>query len=525
MRIRLRASGWLPHAFVGLLAVPFIVHQNAWFEWANTLWVLDLQTAHISAHGLPTFFIDAPDMYFFPQQLFYAGPGLSALAYPSLLFGTWPVFAAVTAAAFSACSAGISWTARNLAVPPRLALVPGILFAVTPYTVSNLYGRGAWSEVVAVGALSVALGAATSILSGRVRSQPLGVAALAVAVAAIAGMHNLTLLYSALLAPILALALLPVLDGPGPVLWRRLGLVAVGAVIGLAIVGVFLVPNVWLSGRTVINTFSDIFLGKVHGFDRPDIIFSPIPRQPSGVFGGDVHTQTLVLPLIWFIGALGVAAYRRALTGRSRLTFGVIVVAGVAITVLIANPSWWLSFPSALKATQFPYRLVTYVSLLTVLGITVLLTIPAIRRSKPLIAALLVAGAWQCGVAGYLAIVAQARGGISKPTPSTITASTTPYGFTGGAQIIEFRLVIAHPLPDPGPTHDVAPIENDTPSTIQISGTQPTGTLVATRIVATPLIHVSGDVSVAGATKDGFAVLRVNRSPWHATVGSVARHA
>jgi hypothetical protein len=60
-RLASRANllGWLPHVAVGLIAVPLIASQNAWFEWANPLWLLKLQTAHIAAYGTPTFFIDA----------------------------------------------------------------------------------------------------------------------------------------------------------------------------------------------------------------------------------------------------------------------------------------------------------------------------------------------------------------------------------------------------------------------------------------------------------------------------------
>ncbi len=51
---------------MGAVAVPFIVRQNAWYEWSNTLWLLELQTAHVSAFGFPSYFIDAAGMYFNP---------------------------------------------------------------------------------------------------------------------------------------------------------------------------------------------------------------------------------------------------------------------------------------------------------------------------------------------------------------------------------------------------------------------------------------------------------------------------
>jgi hypothetical protein len=284
---------------LGGLAIPFIVSQNAWFEWANVYWLLELQTKHVAVHGLPTFFIHSAGGYFYPQQLFYAGPVLSVLAYLAVLIGPWPVFAASTAAAFGAASAGISWTARNLGVAPRLAVLPGLLFATTPYTVSNLYGRGDWAELVAVAALAVALGAATALLSGRSRSIPVTTTVLALSVATIAGVHNLTLLLSALLAPVLALALLPTLAAKPSDLARRYALVCAGSALGLAIVATFLIPNVWLGGRTITSHYSFQLLTDLTRFDRLAAIFDPLPAQPAGTKGTDLHTETIVLPLLW----------------------------------------------------------------------------------------------------------------------------------------------------------------------------------------------------------------------------------
>ena len=518
---RLKLLSWVPHALVGALALPFIVHQNAEFEWANALWLLDLQTAHVGVYGIPTFFIDAPHMYFYPQQVFYAGPGLSVMAYASLVFGTWPVFAAVTAGAFIAASAGLSWTARNLGVPSRLAIVPGILFAVTPYTVSNLYGRGAWSELVAVGALSVALGGATSLVTSRARSRPAVIAVLALAVAAIAGVHNITLLFSALFAPVLGVALLPLLSGSHAQLLRRYALVLAGGLIGVAVCGAFLLPNVWLSSRTVINSFSGEFLRKVNGFDRLNLIFDPIPRQPPGTVGTDLRTQTLAAALIWCFGAAALATSRRWLDRRAQITLVLLGLAGLGTTLLITNPSWWLSFPSTLRAIQFPFRLVTYLSLLIVLGIIVLLANPVLRRNRAIIVMLVLATAWQVGVAGLLAVMTRAQGAHPAPTPASVRPGSTPPGFRYQAQKVGFRLVTHHPLEAPTQQAHVAPIGDDTPPHIRLSGSEPVGSLVATRVVASPLISFTGDVSVAGATADGFEVVRVKRSPWRATVGPV----
>jgi hypothetical protein len=521
----LKSWRWLTHLAVGLIALPFIVHQNSWYEWANSLWLLDLQTAHVAAHGIPTYFIDAPNQYFYPNYVFYGGTAFSFLAYPAVVFGTWPVFAASTAGAFIAASAGLSWTARNLGVPSRLAVLPGVLFALTPYTVSNLYGRGAWTELLAVGALGVALGAATSLTSGRARNRPITIAVLAVAVAAIAGTHNITLLFSGLLAPLLVLALLPLLHGSRRELLHRHLLVLAGAVTGVAICGVFLIPDIWLSGRTVASEPEQLAWGlrQIRAFDSLRAIFDPLLGQPPGTVGSDLHTQTLVLPLVWLvvIGTIGVSW--RWIDRRASTALALIGLIGAAITLLIAHPSWWLSFPSMLQAIQFPFRLVSFLGLLTALGIIALLATPKIQGNRLAVGVLLLITAWQAGLAIDLAVTSKARGEGPRPTPANISASVIPPAFRQkDFAAKQFRLVVKAPLFPTGGLASVEQIGDDTPSDVVLFGSQPSGSLVETSVVLSPLIRVTGQATLAGVSSEGFEVLRVNGggadSQWHARV-------
>jgi hypothetical protein len=517
----------LPHVAVGLIALPFIVSQNAWYEWSNTLWLLDVQTAHVASHALPTYFIDAPGQYFYPQYVFYAGPALSVLAYPSLLFGTWPVFAAVTAGAFGAASAGVSWTARNFGVPARLAIVPGVLFASTPYLVSDLYGRGAWTEIVAVGAFAVALGAATSITTGRARSPRTTVVVLALAVATVAGTHNLTLLFGALLALPLAIVLLPLLRVTRRELIRRHALVIAGALLGVALCGYFLVPDVWLAGRTQITATTTSFLQVLWPFESLGALLHPTNAQPGGIYGTDLHTQTLVAPLLWILIVSEVARWRSRFDRPTATTLTGLALLGVALTVLIVDPSWWLSLPPLLRSIQFTFRLVTFLALVTVLGVITLLTRPGVRGSRVAMVALVLVTGYQLTLAADLAITAKARrtGTGRAPTPASINAKRLPPAFQANLlQASEYRLITSNPVAQPATSAAVDPIGDDTPRQVLLHGRQAPGTLVATTVVASPLIRLSGDAQLAGATAQGFAVLRVNRhtrEPWHATVTSV----
>jgi hypothetical protein len=149
---------------VALLTLPFILRQNSWWEWVNVYWLLERQTEFVSAHGTPTYFLHMDPIGFNPYYVYYAGPLLSSLAYPAALLGTWPVFVAATVVAIVAGYFGIWWAARNLGLSRRLAVLPALAFSTTPYILSNLYGRGAWSEFIAVNTVAVLLGALTALL-------------------------------------------------------------------------------------------------------------------------------------------------------------------------------------------------------------------------------------------------------------------------------------------------------------------------------------------------------------------------
>ena len=506
---------------VGGLALPFVLHQNAWYEWANSLWFLQLQAQHVASSGLPTYFIHAAGEYFYPWHVFYSGPLNAVLAYPAALFGAWPVFAAVTFLAFATLSAGVSWTARNLGVPPRPALIPGVLFATTPYMVSDLYGRGAWAELVALASLALATGAATSVLSGRARSTPLVLIVLVLAVSGIAGSHNLTLLLSAIFAPFLALALVPVFRCDARQAWRRLATVAGGALAGAALCGFYLVPNIWLSGRTMINLSSPSFLGKVGFFDRPGLIFNPWPAIPAQVRGlSDDRMQTCVVGLVWLLAVVVALLVRRRLDRRTGIALVVIGATATLVTLLITNPSWWQHFPGSIQAVQFPFRLVSYLTFLIVVGVGVLLTVPA-ARSKIAVTTLVALTCWQVGLGFYVAASSDALPRNLAIPQSEVRASTTPVSFPA-FQAAQFRLVQHNPIAAPEQAVAIPPVGDNTPSTLSLSGNQPGGTLLASWIVASPLIAAHGDLSFAGATDQGFEVLRVKPGspvPWHGSVG------
>src|SRR6185312_13530080 len=110
---------------------------------------------------------------FYPQYVFYGGTLWSAAAYVALIGGsTWGSFLLFTLLALVMAFAGSSWLARQLGVSPVLAPLVGALVLTSPYYLGILYGRGAWSELIAVSAVPLVLASAVAVVK-RPRLDPL----------------------------------------------------------------------------------------------------------------------------------------------------------------------------------------------------------------------------------------------------------------------------------------------------------------------------------------------------------------
>ncbi|MCW3004460.1 MAG: hypothetical protein JWQ20_3758, partial [Conexibacter sp.] len=409
----------VPPLLVALLAVPFLLHQNSWWEWANAYWLLQRQAEHVSAHGTPTYFLHTNAGAFYPHYVFYAGFTFSVLAYPAAVLGAWPVFAAATVAALVAGYLGIWWSARNLGLSARLAVLPALTFATTPYVVSELYGRGAWAELIAVSAVAVMLGGLTALLWHPERGRGGPIAALAGSGAVVAGTHNLTVLMSAIALPLILAALLPLAPRSGGVrgLARRIGLATGAIALGVALTGAWLVPDLWLGPHTsiaepAVNT-------RLLWANRPDVwignVLSPWPRVPP-VFRGIswIHAQPPVLAMVWALVALAALGWaHRHRPDRVTAAAAGLVALGAGLLLVIVDPRWWLSFPDFLQAIQFPYRLITYLAIVIAMAITVALNI--LRGRRVMVGALVLAVGAQAAMAGFIAVGSKASGKFSAP--------------------------------------------------------------------------------------------------------------
>ena len=502
----------LPPLFVAALLIPFAVRQNAWYEWENAYWFLQRQAEHVSAHGVPTLFLHTKDGSFYPFFLYYGGFTIGLLAYPAALFGAWPVFLASMVAAVIGGYLGIWWTALSLGLSRRLAVLPALIYATTPYVLSDAYGRGAWAELVGVNAVAVMLGGWTALLRADARYPKLALAALVGSGAVLAGTHNVTLLMTAAVLPLIVLALLPFTSGgmERAAVLARLGRGVIAAVFGVGLTAAWLVPNLWLGPKTYISqvTLSQEGFIATAPFVRITNVLSPWPIVPAEF--KDVmwiYAQGPVLAIAWVLVALAVtlvASRRGGVVSRGVVASSVALVAlGVALLELITHPTWWPSLPRLVQTLQMPMRLLPFVAIITAVVVAVLVVGIRQRPQRgPLMAGLVAAVAAQALIAIY--VVTSGQPGVAMTaTPvrhGDVTVDGEPSPFSGPGEIVpaQFR-VLNKPQGDQKVVAAVA-IELDSQLTSDVGtlrGTAKVGDRIATDIVASPLVRVSGDARVS----------------------------
>jgi hypothetical protein len=522
---------WGVPLLLALTTLPFILRQNAWWEWQNHYWLLERQSAYVAAHGTPTFFLHLSSGPFYPHNVFYAGPMLAVLAYPAAVIGPWPVFVASIVVAILAGYFGMWWTARNLGLSRELAVLPAATFAATPYLACEIYGRGAWAELLAVSAVPVALGAGTALLWHPERGRRGPVVALVLSTAATAGSHNLTLLMASMLMPLIVLALLPLAPGRATDLPRRLWPAMVAIVLGLGLTAAWLVPNLWLGPHTAISdagvsqrvSQQDAVLFKLSNF------FSPWPsanrpESPAKWF----FVQPPVLALACSLAALGIVLWLRRRDRRMVASLAGLAALGLAVVLLIVNPQWWSHFPRLIQAIQIPGRLVPYLAIIIGLVMTIALAaLGSCRIRRGLTVALAVAVGAQLAMAAYIAIDSEHASTIPDPPKRhgdvRVHDEPTPYSSTAFFTVLQFREV-GHPLGSPPAGRPIAAAVGDqvVSEDAGLHGVGTVGQVLLTNAVWSPLIRVTGDAQLAGRNVAGLATVRVTRTDpagrWRATV-------
>jgi hypothetical protein len=338
-------------------------------DFTNALWLVWVAGHHFGHSLWPSFFlnINAPGTttgVFYPEYAFYGGPlyaGAGVLS--AMLFNQATIaYAAVTAAAMSAAYGGCWWLARQCGVRGLLAHVPAIVLLTSSYYSTDLYGRGAWSEFVAVSSIPLVVASAADLVRDR-RWRVSSVLMLFVSVLAFTGSHNITLEWGAIVLGAVTVCMF-VAYRPSSLSWRQVGGVGALLLVSAGVNAWFLLPDIAYAGRTAI-TGGGFSWSYTSFFDTIGVLLNPVRVVPSGSSTPALYAQAPVWFILWGLIA-GVWLCREEAMARLRRAWA---IAGLGILVLLwlMLYQWpWEHMPHALQEIQFPYRLGSYVTLLSV---------------------------------------------------------------------------------------------------------------------------------------------------------------
>ncbi len=171
-RVELVAHG-LAIAFVVSLVAPMLIEQKTYFvDWGNHLYLLDRQRESIELTGLPSYFLHTQQTgAFYPFFLFYGGTLYAIGGYLAIVFqSSWVAYIALFAAGFAMAYGGTYWLGRTLSLGAIAAHGPAVVVVTSAYYLTNVFGRGAWPEVMAASALPLVIAATVNlVVSPRLR--------------------------------------------------------------------------------------------------------------------------------------------------------------------------------------------------------------------------------------------------------------------------------------------------------------------------------------------------------------------
>jgi hypothetical protein len=512
-RRRVLADGAVVILVALILGAPAVfTHDGFMADFTNHLWLVWVQQIAISHHLLPTYFISAPQVgVFYPVFEFYGGTLYAVTGALAALLGGHVTVAYVATMLLSVAAAygGLLWLARQLGVRSWPAHAPAIAFVTSAYYVSNLYGRGAWTEFVGTSAIPLLV--ASGLKLARARTTELAPASLFVAAAVVfLGSHNVTLLLGSLVMIAIGLPLWWAVGiSPRELPGRRLAMLGGLFLLAAGVNAWFLLPDFVHASDVKVTTQSLLSWETTGFFNAPGVLFDPLRSVPSGSSSPGLFVQVPDWFLLWVLAtATSWGTLRRGL----RRSGAVIAAVLLALLALIMIAPLWNALPRTLREVQFPYRLNTYV-VLCVAGLVLFGVLAAqqgsvgARRGRLLRPALAGVIAVSVALCVWQLWVPQTEAPFSYRNRSAVFVSThiTPHTWYDNSYLDASARIIY--TGDRVVLIDPALITSDH---VSLTVTPPPGTApFAINIAGGPYaVRVSGGIVAVGRTPQGYVVAR-----------------
>ncbi len=376
-----------------LVVFPFAASQNAWAEWANPFYFLSDQHGQLFSSEFPNYFINSHQTgVFYPLHLFYSGFTTLLFASVFYVFPVYWIFLLSILFAYIALYFG-SYQLLQFVGGNRLASVSlALCVTVSPYLVTELYGRGAWSELMGVSFCILSIAWFLRLFKNQSQLSWLEETGFVLSTAIAVSAHNISLLLCIfLLIPIVLFYAYLSDNIDRGFFWngnRRIWILAVsGALIPMA----FTFPNLVYGRLTNIasydigNTAKNLSQARV--LLAPFLLFPKEQQQIHlAVFGVEVNVRLFNQTLVYLLIATTITCFG-ILFGKkhgAKTKINALSVQALPwiLIFLQINSTQWMAADSPLRIIQFPYRLTPYLTLSIALSAVLVLKTVAGKYTK-----------------------------------------------------------------------------------------------------------------------------------------------
>jgi hypothetical protein len=372
-------------------------------DFTNTLWLVWVAGKTLAQAGHPEFFLNTQTLgVFYPLFTFYGGPlYMTTGAISELLGGNAEIaFIGVTMVAIAGTYGGMVWLGREFGLRGLVAHAPALVVVTSAYYITNLYGRGAWTEFMVTSAIAPLLASAIHLVRAKVW-KPLPIAIFVLSTALFTAGHNITLLWGSMVGAAALLILWLALGAPRRLPYRRLAMLGGLGLASTLVNAWFLLPDIAYAGNVAVAAVArnpppsaSIWLG-TRGFNLPGVLLDPLRRVPRESSTPALYVQAPDWFMAWGLFAAALLLWRPSVAGALRRVWvsAIVVVALLLAMILIAAPWPLVRYP--FNELQFPYRLSSFlfyaVAALVLVAALALQRVAAAGGPRPLVRGLKVA--------------------------------------------------------------------------------------------------------------------------------------
>jgi len=368
-----RLADYLVSALVVLVIAAPLIFTTSGFaaDFTNHLWLIWAAGHALAQAGHPSYFLNTSDAgVFYPWYAFYGGTLYMLTGGLGELLGGNAVLAYIAAImlAITATYGGMLWLGRQLGLSKWLSHAPALTVVTSAYYVTNLYGRGAWTEVMATSAIAPLL--ASALYLTRAPSwRPWPVFVFVSSTIVFTGSHNITLLWGAMIGALGLIVLWLAVGTPRRLPVRRLTMVAGLGLASLLVSAWYLLPDISYAqdvrghletGLGPGNSVWHQALKAIFAYDTPGMLLDPLRSVPTGA--PPIYVQIPDWFVIWGLASGLALLWRRGRRPALRRAWiGAIAFIAILLTMVMLDPLWRI-IPFPFDALQFPFRLGSYLA-------------------------------------------------------------------------------------------------------------------------------------------------------------------